>query len=167
MAGGGRSRLKYVVDACLWIDLNFGGITTELFKLPFEIISPDVILEELESCDPDELRRLGVIEASLSPEDMEALTRLRITYSKPGLNDLAALTVAKQQNLHLMTGDGDLREAAKVESVKTVGILWVLDMLVEEQIIDPYKAAEALEKMLNNNARLPKAECNKRFNKWR
>ena len=126
-----------------------------------------MILSELESIDPDELRRLGVTEVSLSPLDLKFLARLRITYSKPGLKDLSALTVAKQYNFHLMTGDGDLREAAKTENVKTVGILWVLDRLVEKEIIEPKEAAEALEKMLENNARLPKTECNKRFNKWR
>lgn len=167
MARGGRGRLKYVVDACLWIDLNFGGLISEIFQLPHELVSPDVVVAELESVNAGELKRLGLAMISLSPEDYPLLIRLRATYPQPGINDLTALTVAVNHKINLMTGDGDLRKAAEREGVHATGVLGVLDKLIEQRIINQPRAVRALDSMLVNNARLPKGECQKRFNKWR
>jgi len=47
-----------------------------------------------------------------------------------------------------LTRDGELSKAAKLRNVKVYGILWLLDQIVEYQIIMPKEAAQALERML-------------------
>lgn len=166
MARGGRGRLKLVVDACLWIDLNFGGLISELFQLPHEIISPDVIIAELEGFDAKVLKKLGLVEVSLTPDEFLILVELIKKYPKPGINDLTALTIAKSHGLRLLTGDADLRKAAETEGIRATGVLGVLDSMIAHKIINPKRAAIALEEMLKNKARLPKAECQRRLKKW-
>lgn len=53
-----------MVDACLWIDLNFGDLISEIFQLPHELYSPDVILAELEVVDSRKLVSLGLTKVS-------------------------------------------------------------------------------------------------------
>ncbi len=66
----------------------------------------------------------------------------------------------------MLTGDKDLRKAATIEKIDYRGILWILDELLRHDVIGYQTAIQSLENMLNNKARLPKVECEKRFREW-
>lgn len=77
-----------------------------------------------------------------------------------------AVSSAKQKGLPLLTGDGQLRKQAAKDGIEVRGALWLLDQLVEHQIIATAHAAAALQAMLDAGARLPPAECEQRMVVW-
>jgi len=156
-----------VVDANVWIDLYHGDLIAELFRLPYQFVSPNVIIFELETFDAQILANHGLIQVNLESEAYSLLSELQERYSGPGVNDLTALVVALQEGIALLTGDGKLREAAEVEGVESFGVLWLLDRLIDHNILDTPEAADALEVMLQNGARLPQSECAQRLKRWR
>ncbi|HOV50179.1 MAG TPA: hypothetical protein PLZ61_02440 [Candidatus Cryosericum sp.] len=81
MADGGESRLRIVVDAGIWIDLHFGGVLAEAFRLSDEFVSPDVILAELVTVDPQVVIRHGCRVEHLTPDDYGTLQRLVTEHS--------------------------------------------------------------------------------------
>ncbi len=159
--------MRLVVDATVWIDLHFGSLLAEAFTPRWELVSPDVILEELETVDPQVLRALGVEEVSLSSDDYVLLQDLISRYAGPSVRDLTALVIAVRDGLSLLSGDGKLRKAAESEGVPVHGTLWVLDKLVELSVIKPHRAASSLDEILACGARLPQQECHRRLSKWR
>ncbi|MDW7755760.1 MAG: hypothetical protein SCH68_11405 [Brevefilum sp.] len=59
-----------------------------------------------------------------------------------------------------------MRTLAETQAIEVHGVLWLLDVLVDHQIITQSGACLALKRMLVHNARLPKKPCNKRLKKW-
>jgi hypothetical protein len=52
------------------------------------------------------------------------------------------------------------------QAIEVHGVLWLLDALVDHQIITQSEACLAIKRMLALNARLPKKLCKKRLKKW-
>jgi rRNA-processing protein FCF1 len=132
------SRSRLIVDTNVLIDLHSGGIVEQFFALPYEFVSPDVIIEESEEPDGKELERQGLIRAELSSDGA----------------------------LPLLTGDRRLRNLADKHRVPVHGTLWVLDEMVKHNVLTKGQAAHALQLMLDKNSRLPPSECTHRFRLW-
>ena len=67
----------------------------------------------------------------------------------------------------LLTGDNKLRLHAEKAKVEAHGILWLLDLMVEDTILDLSMASSCLERLLRTNPRLPIDECQRRLKVWR
>ena len=88
-------------------------------------------------------------------------------YRSVSTNDLFALVLARTLGATLLTGDRHLAQVASLERVPVHGILWVLDEMVRSAVVTPLRAAQALEQMLTQGSRLPRAECQQRLQRWR
>lgn len=89
-------------------------------------------------------------------------------YPRPSRQDLSGLLLAQSRNAILLTGDGALRAVAEKEEIKVHGTLWVVDQLVDSEIIAPRKGARALQLMADHPMRrLPMKGLQKRVRKWR
>lgn len=77
-------------------------------------------------------------------------------YTNLSFVDCAVLAYAKKRNLRLLTGDKKLRNHAVDEGILVSGILWVVDLFVEEGIVTPADMIEKLHNLLNTNKRLPR-----------
>jgi hypothetical protein len=66
----------------------------------------------------------------------------------------------------LLTGDNRLRLHAEKAKVEAHGILWLLDLLVEDAILDLTTAISCLEQLMKTNPRLPIDECQRRLKLW-
>jgi predicted nucleic acid-binding protein len=155
-----------VTDTNIWIDLNSGGILAEVFRLPYEFFTTDLSIQELITPDWETLRELGLQAHDLAPEDILELARLRQNHRHLSLVDLAALLLAKTLVASLVTGDRRLHELARARGLEVHGVLWLLDEMINYQTLTPEQAKTALRKMLNEGARLPGSECQKRFEIW-
>jgi len=102
----------------------------------------------------------------MEPTLIQELAMLSLTYRALSVTDLASFLIAKSLNATLLTGDWRLNNLAVKNGISSHGILWVLDKLVGFQVISPEKAANALDQMLNQGARLPLDECQKRLASW-
>lgn len=103
----------------------------------------------------------------MEPEALLRIGVLQELYAQPSFTDLSCLVLAEETGCKLLTGDNALRRAAEDQRTVIVhGTLWLLDQLIEYEILDSVRAAEALRLMLQSKARLPKAACEERLRKW-
>jgi len=102
----------------------------------------------------------------LEPENILELVQLRQIHHQLSVVDLAALLLAKAMGANLVTGDRRLNELAKAQGLPVHGVLWVLDEMVIQHVLTATQAANALREMLEQGARLPNGECQKRFESW-
>lgn len=156
----------YISDTNIWSHFRHGGLLEELFALPFVFASTDFVLAELPDGESEQLKALGLIVETLEGAAVTALFELTVQHNNSALADVSCYFVAKEKGLPLLTGDGQLRKQATKDGVEVRGALWLLDQLVEHEVIASNHAAAALQAMLDAGARLPQAECEKRFGDW-
>jgi predicted nucleic acid-binding protein len=157
---------KLILDTSICIDLYHGKLLKAVLQLKYKIILPDVMLAELEEPAGELLLEIGFIQEGTSGEETNNIFALRNEYANPSTNDLVALYLAKRNTCDLITGDNALRNAAKREGVTAHGLFWLMDALVEFDIITKSNAFEALKNIIEAGSWLPKRECEERLKKW-
>lgn len=155
-----------VTDTNVWIDLRVGNLLTDVFELEAKWMIPDLVGRELGPERKQMLVKRGLEVRSLTGDEIEAVVRLNENYAAPSRTDMATLVVARAENGILVTGDGALRAAAQKEDVEVHGSLWVVDALVATHTVATPRAAQALQRMMASDRRLPKNEVNRRINDW-
>jgi predicted nucleic acid-binding protein len=144
-----------ISDANILIDLEDGELIIELFKLPFQLLVPDMLfVDELET-DHSYLLEYGLQLGELTPESMTEVEVLVNKYKQPSRYDCFALVLAKQQCCPLLTGDKNLRKAAKQENVDVKGTLWIVEAMIRHQVISVQTARLAYQRMKQKGRRLP------------
>lgn len=154
-----------VLDTSVCVDLAHARLLEHALRLSHTLQMPDVIAEELKEPSGSSLVGMGFPTVSLP--DVHEVASLVQKYRKPSTNDLFALACSKALGCILLTGDADLRQAAKSEGVEVHGILWVLDELVKEHILSSADAITSLERVKAGGSWLPKHECDERIRIWR
>ncbi len=155
-----------VTDTNFWIDLDTAGLLGPIFRLPFELQAPDVIIAELARPDAADLIRRGLRVRELDGRRVAEVAALAAVYPRPSRADLFALVLARVQAALLLTGDRHLRQAAEREGVQVHGTLWLLDELVERSVLAPAEAVKALLLMKEERRRLPADEVERRLLRW-
>jgi len=156
-----------ITDTNIWIDLQHSDLIEYVFLLNGVCWAiPDIVLEELHSVDlsPFTGRQLSVL--SLTSRQIARVENLARRYRKTTEVDLASLVLAIEKRSVLVTGDGALRKLAEHYNVEVHGVLWLLDMLVNNNILSGKKAADGLEQMIRKGARLPHKEVQERLRRW-
>lgn len=157
----------YISDTNIWIDFGRAGLLDALFALPFTFVSTDFVVNELSHPDPDGLRARGLVVQDLNEAEVQSLFGLMTDHGNSSLADVSCYLVAKAQGHPLLTGDGRLRKQAIKDGLQVHGALWLLDELVANRVINSIQAADALQTMLAEGARLPSLECTHRLAAWR
>jgi hypothetical protein len=157
----------YISDTNIWIDFNRAGLLDKLFALPFTFVSTDFVVNELSHPAPNGLVQRGLVVQGLNDAQVESLFGLMTAHSNSSLADVSCYLVAKTQGRPLLTGDGPLRKRAIKDGLQVHGALWLLDELIANAVILPTRAADALQTMLAEGARLPTHECELRMANWR
>jgi hypothetical protein len=160
------SQLVLVTDTNIWIDLDNGGVLVEVFRLHYQFLTPDIAVTELIRPGWQTLQTLGLILHELAADQVMELTQLRLAHRNLSIIDLAALLLAKTLEATLLTGDSRLNDLAVASGLSVHGLLWLLDEMVRLRVLTPAQAADALQKMLNLGARLPRDESRKRLSDW-
>lgn len=144
-----------VIDANIIIDLSHGDILEAVFNLKFNFIVPDELFEQELSRYHDVLKSRNIKICTLNEESVIDTFRLTSIYKKLSHFDCVALSLAKQESCKLLTGDGDLRIAAKAEGVDCNGTIWLLEQLISQAVFSPREIDVALNKMKSKFSRLP------------
>lgn len=155
-----------VSDTNIWIDLHRANILDPVFRLPYEFVVTDFVYRELRAPGPNDLTRLGLRVESLGSDAMLALLSLRAELANPSLADLSCFYLAAENGWTLLTGDKAVRKSCVDRGVEVHGVLWLLDKLHEHQILDGAALSDGLAAMLEQGARLPEAECQRRLKVW-
>lgn len=163
--------LLLISDANILIDMEAAGLMRQLFALPFQFAMPDVLYwEEIEPGTPG-LEALGLKVLEVSGDYVAYAARLPAKYSagpkSPNANDYLALALARQEGCPLLTGDLALRQAAQAEEVAVLGSVWLLRVMLENQLLNVDEALAALARMKESKRRLPWAEAERILNGFR
>ncbi len=150
-----------VSDANILIDIEIGGLTIPMFSLNYQFITPDVLYyEELEE-QHSHLIEMGLIIKEMNSELVLKVENLSKKYKGPSRNDIFSLVLACDEQCTLLSGDKALKNAAIKESVDCKGTVWTLQELLSKKKITPQIARIAIEKMKENQSRLPWDEVEK------
>lgn len=147
--------LLLVSDANILIDMEEGGLLVSMFSLDRQFIIPDILFTEELSELHAHFLDYGLEQRTLSSESMISAMQLMQSYRHPSRNDLFALSLAKQEDCSLLTGDRHLKLAAENEGVEVHGTIWLVEELVKEGKISVNVAKAAYEKMSQSGRRLP------------
>ena len=165
--------MEYVSsDTNIWIDFSVIQKIELPFRLPYTyIMSEDAIADELLS-PPElgqELISHGLKPVEISIEEFELAQSYGEKYIKLSVYDRIALSIAKNRNITLLTGDGALRKASREEGVRVIGTIGIMDQLVERELVSKAEYVECLQRLQQQNGgsvRLPRAEIEARLEKY-
>lgn len=155
-----------VIDANILIDIHHGNLTISLFRMPFSLVTTDLIASELEVPSYEYLAELGLRSIELSSDQIEQLLQLFSLYRRLSIMDLSALILAEERRMPLLTNDRPLRDMATEAGVEVHGTLWILDKMIDQNLISSGDAADALESMIAKGSRFPPSESSKRMKQW-
>ncbi len=153
--------LLLISDANILIDSEVGNFSAHLFQLSYEIAVPDVLFESELQERHVHLLQIGLKLKSLTSQAVQMTEHLSIKYPRPSLLDCMTLALAIQEHCPLLTGDKDLRNAAKMEGIEVHGTIWILEKLLEKKLIDQNQARHSVNQMKNKGSRLPWGEVDK------
>ena len=157
----------WVMDANVFIDLEDIRLVDAFFALGNEIHTTSLVWEEVQSSQEfwDANIETGrLIIHDLTSEEREEILALREGNMSEA--DGSVLLYALQLQAILLTGEKKLRTVARRLGLEVHGSIWLLDHLVETEIISIEQACESLRLLMAVNIRLPKDACEERIAAW-
>lgn len=156
-------------DTNVWIDFSVIDKLDIPFLLPYTyLMNNDAMADELLS--PKDLCKnliqLGVLAVEITEQEFYKAEEYGAKYKKLSIYDRVALSIAKNRNITLLTGDGPLRKAAVQEHVTVIGTIGILDQLFHGKYIETEEYLYCLNALQRNNGkgiRLPEKELQKRI----
>jgi rRNA-processing protein FCF1 len=161
-----ETRVHCILDANVIFDLHAGEILNYPCTLPYELLTTDFVLEEIESISLTDLENCGLQVMELPPERVLEIFTLRPRHLALSLADLSVYVYARHFGCMILTGDGVLWTLARESHIDAHGTIWVVDRLVDEGTLTPPEASRALQLMRDWERWLPKAEIEKRIREW-
>lgn len=159
-----------IQDANILIDLVSSGLFDHCLALPYLFITTDIILDELY---PEQVAIIQphinsgkFLLAGVTPEDLEAIALLRLEDTRLSEQDWSAYYYAHKKQAILLTGDKRLRTLSAERGLQVKGVIWLLDELVNTEIVTKKEAYHFLQKLMVKNKRLPTEECAIRLELW-
>lgn len=156
-----------ITDTNIWFDLDHAGLINQIFMLPYSISTADFARAELLTVNTEELEKRGLIFLTLEAKFVLELQQLRGETSAIAVADMAGFILARENKATLVSGDKRLTTFSRERNVLVHGLLWLMDEMVANKILTGIEAAEKLKIILKMGSRLPKDECQKRFEKWK
>lgn len=163
------SKKLLISDVNIIIDFTVAGLTEAVFALQYDYGIVDLqFAAELEDQQP-EILEAGLRLYELAPKSVAYASSLLIENARlrVSIYDCMALSLAKQEDCTLLTGDAKLRQLALMEGVTVRGTLWLMEQMLEECHITAEMAKEAYAKMLDDGSRLPEDEIQKQLERFR
>lgn len=165
-----ESNMEFISsDTNIWIDFSIINKLDLPFKLPYiYLMDKDAIDDELlfpTNLKPD-LLSLGLQQIEITLNELLLAEQYGTKYKKLSIYDRIALAIAKIRKITLLTGDGNLRKAAKIEFVNVIGTLGILDMLYFQKYINKNEYINCLKEFKKHNGksiRLPIDEIENRL----
>ena len=159
-----------IQDANILIDLVKTGLFDHCLALNYHFTTTNIILNELYDEQITLIQphinsgKFLIIEISeIELIEIQKMSKEDIHLSE---QDWSAVYYAKQKSALLLSGDRQLRNLAKSKGLSVHGIFWLLDQLLESEILTTSEACSFVQRLLAINKRLPQIECDKRIELW-
>lgn len=158
-----------VKDANIIIDLVKLNLLEDILELNFEFHINDLIVNEI--TDPKQLAVLNKIiekgQITVNQTEAKDYTNiLSLQTRNLSFEDCSIMHYAQQKEAILLSGDGNLRKTARNLGIEVKGILYLIDSIFEEGIINMQTAYNKIILLQNINNRLPRNEIEKRKRAW-
>ncbi|HAQ20070.1 MAG TPA: hypothetical protein DCR40_12700 [Prolixibacteraceae bacterium] len=155
-----------ITDTNVFFDVISIGAMPEFFMLDFEICTTDFVIKEiLESNQKEQIesfvRAKRLIVFKLTANEVEEIQNFVTRRFFKGITDKTVLWKSHQLKCPLLTGDKKLRNEAEDLKIEVHGSIWVINKLIEKEIITKAKGTELLEQLKLINASLPHDEIDK------
>ncbi len=165
--------MKVIIsDSSAIIDLQKGDLLEVFFKLDFEFVIADVLLEsELIGLSAKERKLLkkNMLVASLDGQGVERAIEIQATSSALSSPDTFSLVVAENYpSSILLTGDKRMRIKAEELNIESHGVLWVIEKLDAGKLVIRKGLIEVLECWREDRlVRLPEDEIDKLIKRFK
>lgn len=164
--------MKIVInDANILIDLVKLELIVAFSKLDFDLHTTDFILDELNDEQRTPIvnlnsgKKLTVIE-TIKTTDFQGITTILEKSTGLSFEDCSVWYYSKKMSGILLTGDGKLRKQASKDNIEVRGIIYLFDVLLNQNLISFQEAVEKIKQLMLLNNRLPKKEIDKRIELW-
>jgi len=162
-----------VSDTNIFIDLNNIDLLDDFCRLSCHIHTTDMVIAEMKKNGLREKINKLVESKKITVKEHDEKDLLKIVTFYSSINedcnlsltDCSVMVYAKNNNFKLLTGDKKLRKQAESENVDVSGILFVMDLLLKENILSNDEYKKKLKFLFKTNIRLPKEEMESRLNK--
>jgi len=167
----GSAKVEIVIkDACIFFDLIDLGLLPSFYRLQLVVVTtPQVLAEIIDEAQLDEVN--AYLESGQLQVDRFGLfeTLAIITEGNPGLSftDASVLEAAIRRDAAVLSSDKSLRNESSRRGITVHGLLWVLEELYNQKIIELNILLEKLEAYPIINMRAPKAEIENLFKKYK
>lgn len=152
-----------ISDANIIIDIESGGLVSQMFRLEYRFGVPDVLFDRELREQHGHLVTLGLEVLEVRSDAVRYAETLGERYRATGAMDLLALALARQECCPLLSGDKALRQVAKKEGVDVRGTIWLVGEMLRANTITRKQARSAYAAMLSNGRRLPEDEIKKQL----
>lgn len=162
-----------VNDTNIFIDLYSVCLLNDFFKLPIQIHTVDFVINEITDKSQKQALQPFINNKQLfvkthSSEELQQIDAFKSSCKgNVSVTDCAVWQYALINKYVLLTGDRQLFNSASKSGVSVCGILFIINKLVENNIITKLDAAEKLELLYQINKRLPKREVEEMIGHWR
>ncbi|QCX37341.1 hypothetical protein FF125_02390 [Aureibaculum algae] len=164
--------MKIVInDANILIDLVKLELIDAFSKLDFDLHTTDFVLDELNDEQRTPIvnlnsgKKLTVIE-TIETTDFQGITTILEKSTGLSFEDCSVWYYSKKMSGILLTGDGKLRKQASKDNIEVRGIIYLFDVLLNQNLISFQEAVEKIKQLMLLNNRLPKKEIDKRIELW-
>lgn len=163
-----KSRRTCCIDANILFDFVAGDIFDMLFLLPFAFHTSDIVADEISGSYSDkQLIQLGLEIQDLNDSEVLEIFTLKQEHIELSVEDVSVYFLSRKHKTIILSNDGPLRQLADSSRIEYHGTLWILEEMIQHDILPPQDAAFALRSMLDKKRWLPRSECEKLIKKWK
>lgn len=157
-----------VKDANIIIDIIDLGLYQSIFKLKFKFITSDIIVSEIKRNDQaDIIKKMDKLEiVKFDEQDLIQIINYSNKTKQLSFADCSVIYLSKKENAILLTGDKAVRNFAEGNGIKCHGILWLINQMVENDVITKEQAIQNLNELKYRNNRLPKLEIDNLIDRY-
>ena len=157
-----------IKDACILFDLVDLNLLEDFFQLELSAITtPEVIAEITNETQWNEISKYVDNEEIIIDGSGEFQAIVNLFDEHPGLSmaDSSVLELAIRKDAIIFSSDGSLRKISTSRNLTVRGVLWIVEELYNQNIIDLDKAIEKLKQYVIFNQRAPIKEIESLINK--
>lgn len=149
-------------------DLHSGNILGLIFSLKHSFWTTDFVKNQLKSLRVERWEQIGLSVCELTGHQVEELTVLcGLHGSTLGIADLSTIVLARSKTAALVTRDYALGQLAAAQGIKIVHSLDVMEELVDNEVLTPDDATDALRQIMDRRGRMfPQRRSLELIHKW-
>ncbi|MDX2245783.1 MAG: hypothetical protein SF052_03345 [Bacteroidia bacterium] len=157
----------YINDANILMDIVQLDIVDSFLSLNAALYTTDFVFAELNQLQQSAMQRQELIRLKPEGEDLVSIFELFTNINGLSIEDCSVLHFAEKMKGCLISGDGKLRKVAKARHIEVRGIIYIMEQIKTQGLLDLVTCVDKLHELKTINERLPMDEIDARIEAWR